>query len=432
MPAGPSPASETPRPTTTRRPAAAERAVWPAVTWLRWILIATMLGIAVVWPIPGRGGQDVWPLVLVLAAYNLVVQILRVRLPRLQGYRWVGLVDLPIAGLLAFLDSEPGGPLFVAFVMAAVTAATSFGLRGMTLYLLAAVATILVVAATLPEWSADPLALRQLSARMVVLVLIGLGTTVLIRRLAREQARARILRQEADRLEALDRVRSAFLASVSHDLRTPLTAARAGLGMLETSARGRLLPEEAELLANARRGVDRLARYIDDLLALNQLAAGTLRLDREPLDLRAVAADAVAVVQPLLQQKGQALESDLTTPLPVLGDRTALERTLVNLVGNAHQHTPPGTRIAISATVSTGAVVVTIANAGPHMSDRDFDRLLGRPQRSDPLSAGSGMGLSIARGFAALHGGRLWVERPSDGGVAVRLALPRDSTRRAD
>jgi GAF domain-containing protein len=112
------------------------------------------------------------------------------------------------------------------------------------------------------------------------------------------------LRAANARLAELDRLRGESLAAISHDLRTPLTAARTALRLVALSAGDRLRPDERELLDNGRRNTERLGRLIDDLLALNQLTAGTLRLAREPLDLREIAADAAAAVEPLVRDKG--------------------------------------------------------------------------------------------------------------------------------
>jgi two-component system, OmpR family, sensor histidine kinase ResE len=142
--------------------------------------------------------------------------------------------------------------------------------------------------------------------------------------------------------------RADVIATVSHDLQQPLTATRAGLGLLEGSARDRLTSEEQGLLEAARRNGERLRLQVDDLLAANQIEAGTLRLDCASLDLRHVVTQALGVMQPLFQEKGQALELDLPAPLPVRGDARRLEQVVINLLANAQRHTPPGTRITVA------------------------------------------------------------------------------------
>ena len=394
-----------------------------ALGWLRWTIVATMLLIVLAWPVPGRTGHQLWPLVVTFAGYNLLVELVRRRLPGLRSFTWVPYLDLPVAGLLFYLDAEPGGPLFVSFFLAVVTAASCWSLRRALLYVAAVVGLVVAVAPTLPEWSATPGQLRQLAARMVVLAMVGIGTAVLVRRLTWQEAATRSLRDEATRLAELERLRADFVASVSHDLRTPLTAAQAGLGFLATSAGDRLRPDERDLLGNVRRNVERLGVLIDDLLATNQLTAGVLRLQSEPLDLRTVVADAIATVHPLIRQKGQRLEVDLPEPLPVEGDVRRLEQVVVNLLANAHRHTPPGTRIAISGRADRGEAVVVVRDDGPGIPTAELERVFDRFYRLGP-GAGSGLGLAAVKGIVELHGGRVWAESRPGAGAAFHVVLP--------
>ena len=405
-------------------PTLAYQPLGPALSWLRWTIIATMLLIVLAWPIPGRTGHQLWPLVVAFAGYNVVVELVRRSAPTLRSYSWVPYADLPVAGLLYFLDAEPGGPLFVAFYLAVVTAAVCWPLRRTLLFVAAVVAVVVAVAPTLPDWSLTPGNLRQLAARLVVLTMVGVGTAVLTRRLTRQEEAARASRDEAERLEALDRLRDDFIASVSHDLRTPLTAIRAGLGLLETSGIERLQPEQRELLANTRRNTERLSFLIDDLLAYNQLQAGTLRLNLETLDLRAVVTDAVSAVHPLMRQKAQALAIDLPSTLPVEGDPRRLEQVVVNVLANAHEHTPAGTRVAVSGGIPDGEVRLTVSDDGPGVAAAELEAIFRRFHRAGPNGQGSGLGLAIARGIVELHGGRLWAESGLERGASFHVALP--------
>jgi len=243
---------------------------------------------------------------------------------------------------------------------------------------------------------------------------------------ARTQAEAALqtARSEADRREALDRLRDEFIATVSHDLRTPLTAARAALILLQSSAAERHRSDERALVENARRNIERLNLLIDDLLTLNQVAAGTLRLDGESLDLRAVVTDAMAAVHPLILQKGQLLELDLPEPLPIEGDPRRLEQVLVNLLANAHHHTPPGTRITLTGRVTAGEVVLSVADTGPGIPPDELERIFHRFHRLTTSGGGSGLGLAIAQRLVHLHHGRIWAESRPGAGATLRVALP--------
>jgi signal transduction histidine kinase len=148
---------------------------------------------------------------------------------------------------------------------------------------------------------------------------------ILNRRLALEQALAHTAHNQAERLATLSNLRVDFIATISHELRTPLTAARVALVLLDASAADRHQPDEQRLLDNARRNIERLSLLIGDLLTRNQLEAGTLQLDRQACDLRAVVTNGMAAVYSLVQEKGQSLEMDLPEPLPIVGDSSRLE-----------------------------------------------------------------------------------------------------------
>ncbi len=394
------------------------------LSWLRWTILAAMLAITLIWPVPGRTRHSVWVFVTCLCMYNLVVEVLRYQIPRLQSFAWISIVDLCVAGTFYFLDYEPGGPLFVYFYVALITAAVTLSLRSTVMYTMAVLVVIALVAPTLPGWSAEPMELRQLTARLIVLSLVGVGTSLLTRRLAVEQELRRQVRVEAERLEELERLRNDFIASISHDLRTPLTAVRAGLGMLETVAHDRRDARETNLLANVRRNIDRLNLLIDDLLTLNQLNAGVLELDRVPLDLRIVVTNAISVVHTLLQEKQQIIELDLPQPLPVAVDRRRIEQVVVNLLANAHQHTPPGTRVELVGKIVGNEVRLTVRDTGPGIPSAELEEIFERFHRMS-TSRGSGLGLAIVRSIVELHGGRVWAESRAGGGASFHATFPR-------
>jgi signal transduction histidine kinase len=397
-----------------------------ALAALRWVILAVMLAISLAWPLAGRTGHPIWAFLLVFAAYNVVVEVARRRVVTLGSFGWVAALDLAFAAGLYFFDAEPTGPLFGLFYIAVVTAAVSLPLVWSVLSTASAVAAVALIAPTLPLWQDTAAQLRLLGVRLAILSLAALGAAVLTQRLREERAAARASRLESERLAELDRLRAGFVGAVSHELRTPLTAAQAGLGMLALSAGERLRPDERGLLDNTRRNVKRLGLLIDDLLAANQLEAGALRLDRRPLDLRAVVADALAAVEPLLVAKDQPVAVDLPEPLPIDGDARRLEQVVVNLLANAHQHTPVGTHIAVSGRVEAGEVRLAVRDDGPGIPAGRLERIFERFHRLT-AAGGSGLGLSIARSLIELHGGRLWAESEAGAGATFIIALPRQA-----
>jgi signal transduction histidine kinase len=391
---------------------------------MRWVAIIALLLLSYTYPLPGWTGWPAWAVALLFVAYNLIVELLRKLLPWLASYRSIVLFDLPVAGLLYAQGAAPGGPLFVLFLLVVTCAAASLNLRASLLYTAIAVVMVALIGPTLPFWLPAPDQYRQFGVLLIVLALTGVGTSLLMRQLALERQERRSSRAEAERLADLDQLRADFIASISHDLRTPLTASRAGLGMLEASITERLRPNEQQLLGNVRRNIERLGILIDDLLALNQIEAGVLRLDREALDLRTVVADAMAVMHPLIREKEQALEVALPAPLPVYGDAWRLEQVVINLLSNANQHTPSNTRISISGLVADGDVILSISDTGPGIPATAQTAIFERFQRLDHTTGGSGLGLAIVRGIVEVHGGRIWLENAVGGGATFHIALP--------
>ena len=177
-------------------------------------------------------------------------------------------------------------------------------------------------------------------------------------------------------------------------------------------------------LANARRNVERLNALIADLLATNQLEVGTLRLDRAPVDVRAIITDAVDAVRPLILSKGQILELDLGEPLPLRGDPGRLEQVVLNVIANAHRHTPSGTHVVVSGRQVDGKILVTVRDTGPGIAVADLEHIFRRFYRLGAFGGGSGLGLAVARNIVELHGGTIWAESRPDEGATFLIVLP--------
>jgi signal transduction histidine kinase len=276
-----------------------------------------------------------------------------------------------------------------------------------------------MISPTLPGWSSGPISLRVFASRVIVLVIFAGGTAFMSHRLARQEEHAKSLRSEADRFKEW----SELGASISHDLRTPLTAMQATLGLLETGAADRLRQEERELLTNARRNVDRIRLQIDDLLTANQIHTGTFQMDREPIDLRDVATDALEMVRYSMDHKDQALQVDLPTPLPTIGDARRLEQVVVNLLDNAYRHTPKGSRVTVTGQVVDAEAHLVVADDGPGIPPEEHEQIFKRFYRRGH-SRGSGLGLAVAQNIIELHNGRMWVASQPGCGTAFHVALP--------
>ncbi len=395
-----------------------------ALFWFESTTLVLLLLLTLAQPTFGRAGVPIWALLLLALGYRLLVEFLRKRVRVLQAYTWKAILDVPVALLIYTVGADPGGPLFVLFFLAVACATASLSVRGSLIYTVAVAVSIAAVDPTFPQWALTMGNFRNLATRLILLALLGVGTTILRQRLVLEQAAAQSKHDEAARLVQLDHLRGQFVSHISHDLRTPLTAARAGLVLLDTSLADRMRPDEHDLLSNVRRNIDRLQLQITDLLTYNQLAAGTLHLEHEPLDLRAVVMEAMAVVHPLLREKAQVLEMNLAQPLPLDGDARRLEQVVVNLLANAHFHTPSGTRIAIAGDVVGSEVHVTVRDTGPGIPTRALDTIFEPFHHFAAADGGSGLGLTIARRIIEMHHGRIWTESTPGHGTTFHIVVP--------
>ena len=184
---------------------------------LRWGTIASLLLLGIMQPSTEDVGLPAWLLVIVFACYNLLVELVRTRVPRFFSFTWLAPLDLAIAGLLYALAAEAGGPLFVLFVLAVDSAAASTTLRGTLLYTAAVAVIVGAIDSALPLWAGTPMDVRRLGARLVILALVGAGMAIVMRRLILEREAARSVRDESECLEELDRVRTTFISTISHD-----------------------------------------------------------------------------------------------------------------------------------------------------------------------------------------------------------------------
>ena len=390
--------------------------------------LAALLLVTLVQPTIGRIGIPTWMLVLGFLVSNLLVEFVRGRVTRLHAFLHKYVLSLFVSAIVYFLGTGPGGPLFILFLLDVACAAASLTLGASLLYTAAAIALVSVIDASFPTWSLAHGGIQDTGVRVVTLALFGMGAAILRGRLRLEHEAAVEVRNAAERLAALDHVRNEFIETVSHELQTPLTAARAALVLLQMSIAERLQHDERGLLDNARRNVERLGLLINDLLAHNQLEAGTLHLEREPSDLRAVVMDALSTVSPLVREKGQELEVDLPQPLPALVDVQQLELVLVNLLSNAHRHTPASSRIQITGRVEASEVVLSVRDNGPGIPAAELERIFQRFHRLGAPETGSGLGLAIARAVVELHGGRIWAESRPGAGTTFFVALPHASS----
>jgi len=224
------------------------------------------------------------------------------------------------------------------------------------------------------------------------------------------------------RLAQLDDARRAFVANASHELRTPLFSLAGFLELLDDEELDE--PTRREFLASMREQVDRLTKLASDLLDLTRLDAGRLTVEREPVDLAALAADLVEEFGPLAVSADHELKARVAGPVVAEADELRSLQLGRILVENALLHTPPGTPVTVRAVARDGRVALEVEDAGAGIPAGQREQLFERFFRlGGTRASGSGLGLAIARELAGLMDGAIELES-EPGRTVFSLILP--------
>jgi signal transduction histidine kinase/transcriptional regulator with GAF, ATPase, and Fis domain len=231
-------------------------------------------------------------------------------------------------------------------------------------------------------------------------------------------------REAAEQLRALDEMKNTFLEAVSHDLRTPLTSILGSALTLEQSQLRLPTADTLDLVQRIAANARKLERLLGDLLDLDRLQRGIVSPQRRPTDVAALIARVVAEVE-----NPEARPIDVDVPeLSASIDGPKVERIVENLIANALRHTPPGAHIRVWAAAQDEGVVIGVDDAGQGVPEGSresiFEPFEQNPSPASEHSPGVGIGLSLVRRFAELHGGRAWVEPREGGGSSFRAFLP--------
>ena len=237
---------------------------------------------------------------------------------------------------------------------------------------------------------------------------------------ALDRARLRTQAAQAEALAEGNRMRTALLAAVSHDLRTPLASIKASVSSLRQTDVRWSPEDQADLLANIEQNADRLDALVGNLLDMSRLQTGSLA----PF-LRAIAVDEVAPVALRGLDDADQLRIVVPDDLPLVqADPGLLERVLANLFSNALRHSPPDLPPALLAREDGARVVLEVVDHGAGVPGDLKERIFEPFLRLDERSSGVGLGLAVAKGFAEAMGGTIIAVDTSGGGLTVRVTLP--------
>jgi len=254
-------------------------------------------------------------------------------------------------------------------------------------------------------------------------------------------------------LKELDKLKSDFVATVSHDLRSPLTFMRGYTSMLPTV--GELNQQQRQYIERILRGISQMSNLVDDLLNLGRIEAG-VGLEREPCHLGAVLARAVDSMRARAAAKEVTLRTEVMSRSSlgpdgdgspgtdgvaiVSGDATLLQQAVANLVENAIKYTPDGGTVTVGLDVRIGErrrrAVVTVSDTGigiaPEDQVRVFEKFYRVKRRDAPDVSGTGLGLAIVKSIVDRHGGEVWVDSELNEGATFTISLPLSESDSAD
>ena len=240
---------------------------------------------------------------------------------------------------------------------------------------------------------------------------------------ALEQQRLAAEAEAARPIAEADRMRTALLAAVSHDLRTPLASAKAAVTSLRSHDVQWAPEDRDELLATADESLDRLSRLVDNLLDMSRLQAGALSVFPRPTDLEEVVSRSLDDLGPVARPV--IVEMPATLP-EVRVDPAILERVIANVTANALRYSPAGSPPLLTASALGDRVELRIVDRGPGIPEADRDRVFVPFQRFGDTdnTTGVGLGLALSRGLTEAMGGTLDLEDTPGGGLTMAISLP--------
>jgi two-component system sensor histidine kinase KdpD len=245
---------------------------------------------------------------------------------------------------------------------------------------------------------------------------------------ALEQQRLAAEAEAAKPIAEADRMRTALLTAVSHDLRSPLASAKAAVTSLRSPEVHWTAADREELLATADESLDRLTRLVGNLLDMSRLQTGIFTINTQPIGIEEVVATAIVS----LHVPPERIEVDVPETLPrVRVDPTLLERAVANLIDNAMSFSPDDRPIRVEAATVGQQMHLRVIDTGPGIPTTERDRVFLPFQRlgDNPRNgAGVGLGLAVAKGFVHALEGELTVEDTPGGGCTMVMTLPLDTS----
>ncbi len=235
----------------------------------------------------------------------------------------------------------------------------------------------------------------------------------------------------AEKLQELDQLKQDFVSNVTHELRSPLTSLRGYVEFLLRGDAGPLNEEQKENLIVIKNNAARLGRFIDNLLDVSKIEARKVELHPEAVSLADLGREMAVLFRPQAQEKDIRFSAEVPESLPrAWADPDKLSEILMNLLSNAFKFTPPGGRVSLTASREGGFLRVSVKDSGVGIPADSLEKVFNKFEQVKPTEGlvrktkGTGLGLTIVKGFVEAHGGRVWLESRPNEGTTVHFTAP--------
>jgi PAS domain S-box-containing protein len=244
-----------------------------------------------------------------------------------------------------------------------------------------------------------------------------------------QEQHTRELEQRNREIEQANRLKSEFLAAMSHELRTPLHTVIGFAELLAEETKGPLNANQKRFTSHIHKDAQHLLALINEILDLSKIEAGKVQLRREPLDVGGVLEDALSSIRPQGAAKSIEIETNISHPVWVDGDRMRVKQILYNLLSNAVKFTPEGGRVRVDVTSSDGFAQVSVSDTGIGIAAAEHDSIFDKFHQvgaatTSGMREGTGLGLPITRRLVEEHGGHIWLESEPGRGSRFTFTLP--------
>ncbi len=231
------------------------------------------------------------------------------------------------------------------------------------------------------------------------------------------------------KLNELERLKSEFIANISHEFRTPLTSLREANNLLLDGIAGKTTEKQQRLLKITKEESEKLIKMINDFLDLSKMEAGMIRYNFVPSDINIVIENAINEIRLLAERKEINLKLETQKGLPItLMDSEKIKQVMINLLSNAVKFTPNGGKISVGARTEDSNIYIEVKDTGIGIAKENLLKIFDKFQQVDTgvnhKLRGTGLGLSIAKHIVETHNGKIWAESRLGKGSAFKFVLP--------